>query len=1065
MISSKEKPDSIADIKKIMHPLVKKWFFSKFEDFSLPQKFGVMEVHKRNNILVSAPTGATKTLTAFLSILNELIDSSEKGILEDKIYAIYISPLKALNNDIKRNLLDPLKEMEELAGKELGIRVAVRTGDTTASEKQKMLKKPPHILITTPESLGIILSSIKFRDLLKNIQWTIIDEVHALADNKRGVHLSLSMERLQRLSNGMARIGLSATIAPIEETARFLVGFEKEKERDCKIIDVQFIKDMDLKVLSPLKDLINTSQQEIHNATYELIDKLIQQHRTTLIFTNTRAGTERIVDHLKNKFPKKYSEDLDSDEPTGIGAHHGSLSKQHRLNIETRLKQGKLKCVTCSTSLELGIDIGYIDLVILLGSPKSVARALQRCGRAGHQLHQKAKGRIIVLDRDDLIECSVLLKSAVEKKIDRIHIPRLCYDVLIQQICGIALEEKIHIDELFDMIKKSYCFKDLGKKEFNECVDYLAGKFSSLEERNVYAKIWHDEETGMIGKKGRMTRVIYMTNIGTIPDETFITVKIGEQIIGTLDEAFLEKLKPGDVFVLGGNTYTFKFARGMVAQVSASANRPPTVPRWASESLPLSFDLANDIGKFRKLMNEKFCTKKPKKDILDFIKKYLYVGGNALSSIYNYFYEQYNYSEIPSNTRIIIERIKEDSSTTFAFHTLYGRRVNDCLSRAVAFAVSKTKHADVEIGINDNGFYVRTDKRLDILRIMRLIKSDEIYKLMNIALDKTEVLKRRFRHCAGRSFMILRNYKGRQKRVGRQQVSSMILMSAVRRINPDFIVLKEAKREVLSDLMDIENTRSILEGIEDKKIKLELVDLVLPSPFSFNLVLQGYSDILKMEDKLEFLKRMHQNILAKISLKDGIDKELIALEMPKIEKQDPIKVLDEYLNDPDLNRSQKILVNQISKLRRVPLNVKLALMELVKGTKLEDIDQGALESLTEHKESIIRYFPKTLANFVITVLNKKNEFDYEDYWDEQEDEKELFKELKKESLIMDFKKASKRADLDPQIRMDIEQLILDKKHRLRPETELWLKEFLKGTIPKVWSDDLIKFLQKAKKKL
>ncbi len=866
-----QEPHKKKDLIKVLNPLVKKWFFSRFREFSLPQLYGVMEIHSRNNILVSAPTGATKTLTSFLAILNELVDNAEKGILEDKIYAVYISPLKALNNDIQKNLVEPLKEIEKIAGKDLGIRVAVRTGDTTPYEKQKMSKKPPHILITTPESLAIVLSSVKFIYHLRDVQYCIIDEIHALADSKRGVHLSLSIERLSRMASHMTRIGLSATVAPIEEIAKFLVGFRDGKPNPCSIIDVQFIKDLDLKVLSPLKDLINTTPEQTHEAMYKLIDELIQSHKSTLIFTNTRAATERVVDHLKNKFPKRYTANLEDmnreGESKGIAAHHGSLSKEHRFRVEESLRQGKLKTVVCSTSLELGIDIGYIDLVILLSSPKSVARALQRIGRSGHKLHEKAKGRLIVLDRDDLIECSVLLKSAIEKNIDKIHIPTGALDVLAQQIAGIALEGKIKIKDLFKLVKQSYCYRDLKKKNFQQIIDYLAGKFISLEDRHIYARIWYDEETGMIGKKGRLARVIYMTNIGTIPDESFITVKIGTQTIGHLDEGFVEKLKPGDVFVLGGDTYTFKYSRGMVAQVTASTQRPPTVPRWFSEMLPLSFDLADQIGNFRKLMNEKFSVGRNKKEILEFILDYLYVDKNAANAVYEYMKEQYEFSEIPSNTRIIVEHTQDARGPVTVFHTLFGRRVNDCLSRAVAFSASRTFHKDVEIGINDNGFTVRTPAKIDIMKAFNRIKSDELRKVMEFAIEKTEVMKRRFRHCATRSLMILRNYKGRKKRVGRQQVGSMILMAALKRIDPNFSILKEGRREVLEDLMDIENTKRILEGIEKKDIKIEETSTQMPSPFAFNLILQGYTDILKMEDKIEFLRRMHNNVLAKISLK------------------------------------------------------------------------------------------------------------------------------------------------------------------------------------------------------
>ncbi len=865
MITTKDKPDNSEDIKKLLHPYVREWFFKKFKDFSLPQLYGVMEVHSRNSILISAPTGSGKTISAFLAIINELIDSSEKGILEDKIYCVYISPLKALNNDVEKNLLEPLKEIEEIAGKKLGIRVSVRTGDTTAVEKSKMLVHVPHVLITTPESLAIVLSSTRFRENLKKVDWVILDEIHSLAENKRGVHLSLSLERLQYLSKGMCRIGLSATIAPLNQIAEFLVG----SNRECKIIDARFNKNLDLKVISPVDDLVNCGYEELSDNLYTLMDKLIQEHRTTLIFTNTRSATERVVHHLKDKFPKKYVE-IQEGPPFQItnliGAHHGSLSKAHRFAMEESLRQGKLKAIVSSTSLELGIDIGYIDLVICLGSPKSIARLTQRLGRSGHRLHETIKGRVIVLDRDDLVECSVMVKDALERKIDKIHIPTNCLDVLAQQITGIAWEQVWDLNELYNLIKQSYCYKDLDRMDFDEVISYLAGEFTTLEDRYVYARIWKND--GKMGKRGKLGRVIYMTNIGTIPDESFVIVKIGENVIGHIDEGFLERLKPGDIFVLGGNTYEFRFARGMVAQVKAAEGRRPTIPSWFSEMLPLSFDLALDIQRFRFLMEDKFKNKKNKKEILEFIDKYLYVNDKAAGAIYNYFYEQYKYLEIPNEKKIIVEHfIDEHNKYYILFHTLYGRRVNDVLSRALAFAIGRNQHRDVGVGINDNGFSISCEKRINAMSAFKLLKSDKLREVLKLALDRSEILRRRFRHCAARAFMILRNYKGQSKRVGRQQVSSMLLLNAVRRISDDFCILKEARREVLEDLMDVDNAVEILKLIEEDKIKIVEFNTRIPSPFAFNTVIEGYSDILKMEDRHEFLKRMHYMITAKIGIK------------------------------------------------------------------------------------------------------------------------------------------------------------------------------------------------------
>ena len=323
------------EIETIMHPLIREWFFSRFTDFSLPQLYGVMPIWERRNILISAPTGGTKTLTAFLSILNYLVTLAEKQELEDKVYAVYISPLKALNNDVAKNLIEPLQEINEIANKKgvklQKIRVSVRTGDTTVSDRQKMLKNPPHIIISTPETCAILLNTVKFIELLKACEFVIIDEIHALA-NKRGVHLSISIERLENISKIIpTRVGLSATIAPLEEIAKFLTG-----NRDCLIADVKFSKKMDIQVVTP-SDLIESSAYEMHQSMYKKIDELIQEHKTTVIFTNTRSATERVIHHLKEMFPARYLEN--------IGAHHSSLSKEHRFNIEERLRKGELKVV------------------------------------------------------------------------------------------------------------------------------------------------------------------------------------------------------------------------------------------------------------------------------------------------------------------------------------------------------------------------------------------------------------------------------------------------------------------------------------------------------------------------------------------------------------------------------------------------------------------------------------------------------------------------------------------------------------------------------------------------
>lgn len=860
MITEQTKSYSKKQIYKTLHPWVRKWFDESFEDFTPAQKKSLVDIHKRNNILVSSPTGSGKTLTAFLSIISELASLAEKDELEDKVYCIYISPLKALDNDIEKNLEEPLKGIEKIAGRELGIRKAVRTGDTTQYQRQKMLKKPPHILITTPETLAILLVAPKFREKLSGVKYVIIDEIHSLAENKRGVHLSLSLERLHHLIGTYTRIGLSATVSPLEEMAKFLVGYEYGVGRDCKIVDVNYLKELEMEVVCPVSDIVIADSEDTRLAMYDMLDDLIQENKTTLIFTNTRSGTERYVHNLKAMFPGHYNDG-------NIMAHHSSLSKEVRLETEEKLKKGELKCVISSTSLELGIDIGYIDMVILINSPKSVARALQRIGRSGHKIHEKSKGKIIVTDRDDLVECSVLLKNAKEGKIDKIKIPTNCLDVLAQHIYGMSIENKWDIDYAYDVIRKSYCYKDLSREEYEDVLSYLAGEYVELEERYVYAKIWVDYKENQFGKRGKLARMLYSTNIGTIPDSSGVAVKCNEDVIGTIEEDFMERLKKGDTFVLGGNTYRFNYGKGMTINVTPSVG-PPTIPSWFSQQLPLSFDLALDIQRFRDFMNSKFMYNRSKEEIMEFIYDYLYVDDFAANSIYEYFLEQYKYAQIPSNRKMVIEYYTGFGGKKFViFHSLFGRKVNDALSRATAYLVARRFNVNVTISISDNGFYLSSDGKIGGLESFKELTPENFRNILTQALNKTETLASRFRHCAGRSLMTLRNYKGEKKSAGRQQVRGKILLKYVQEMDNNFPILNEARREALEDYMDVENALKVISWINSGEMEIKVINTVIPSPFAFNLVSQGYLDVLNQNDKAEFTKRMHLAILEKIKSK------------------------------------------------------------------------------------------------------------------------------------------------------------------------------------------------------
>ncbi|RLE69739.1 MAG: ATP-dependent helicase [Thermoprotei archaeon] len=877
MISIARKRYSISEVLKVLHPLVAEWFINKFEKLTPPQEYAIIPIQKGKNVLVSSPTGTGKTLAAFLTIISELIKLAEKNRLENRVYAVYISPLRALSNDIYRNLETPLREIKDIARKrgiELQeIRHAVRTGDTQPYVKQKMLRQTPHILITTPESLAIVLVAPKFREKLRNVRWVIVDEIHSLCENKRGVHLSLSLERLQNMvEKEFTRIGLSATINPLEEVAKFLVGYRDDgMPRDCLIVDTSYVKKKDIKVLCPVYDLIHTPSQIITEKMYKMLYKLIKEHKTTLIFTNTRSGTERVVFHLKQVMPKKVRE-ISEDQ---IAAHHGSLSRDVRFDVEERLKNGELKAVVTSTSLELGIDIGYIDLVAQIGSPKSIIRCLQRIGRSGHRLRDISKGRLICMDRDDIVECAVMVREAYKGRLDRIKIPTNCLDVLAQHVMGMSIEKKWNVDEAFKLIRRSYCYRNLSKKQFKLLLKFISGGYAQLEKYKVYGKIWYDEEDEMFGRRGKYARVIYSLNIGTIPEEVAIKVyTLRGRYVGNIEEEFLERLMPGDRFILGGKVYEYISSRGVRAYVKPAFDLKPTVPSWFSEMLPLSFDLAMEIGKFREEMFKMFRKKVGKKRILKYIMENCRTDLRAANAIYQYFKEEYLYlkslrvKDFPCYRNLFIEHYVDPGGRYYLiFHALYGRRTNDALSRAYAWIIGEKVKRNIGISVTDHGFALIFPRGVKPNVDLNELSSKNIENILRKAVFKTELMRRRFRHVAVRSLMILRNYKGHEIRVGKQQLSARKLLEICGKMK-NFPVIEETFREILEDFMDIEHAKQILRKIEKGDIKIvEINSGNIPSPFSHNIILLGLSDVVLMEDRRAMLERLHNLVMAKIRRK------------------------------------------------------------------------------------------------------------------------------------------------------------------------------------------------------
>jgi ATP-dependent Lhr-like helicase len=861
MIKRVKKQHTKKEVLGLMRPLVREWFNSKFEGLTEPQAFAVPIIHARQNVLISSPTGSGKTITAFLSIINELLGRQEKGLLEDKIYCVYVSPLKALANDINKNLLEPLSELEKLAeSKGLAkprIRVGVRSGDTTSYERQKMARKPPHILITTPESLAIILSTPKFSQALHTAEWVIMDEIHDICSSKRGVHLSVSLERLEsRLDSPATRIGLSATQAPIEEMARFLVGYDGRKERDVRLVEVASNKKVEIEVMTPVEDMTALPFEIINARMYEALRDAVMENTTTLVFTNTRSGTEAVLLKLG---------DLGVE---NIAAHHGSLSRETRLDVEDRLKRGELRAAVSSTSLELGIDVGSIDMVCQIGSPKSIAKGLQRVGRSGHGYGEVSRGKLIAFDNDDLVECAVLAKKASENFIDRVDLPRNSLDVLAQTIVGMSLEKVWKVEDAFKLVRNSYSFHTLAREDFIATLHYL----SSRDMPHVYSKIWLDDEAGEFGKK-KSSRLIYYLNSGTIPEEANYKVYSDSGgRLGELSEGFVERLAPGDVFVLGGRAYEFTRAREMSIFVKPATGRRPTIPSWTGEMLPRSFDLSVEIGKFRGRMKRLMESGKDSaKWLLDNFR--LDKGGAV--TISSYIREQLAFNgTVPTDRELLIEGyVDPKENLNIIFHYCFGRRVNDALSRAYAMAVSNRFGCNVSVSINDDCFMLTVPGKIPIDGIEGLVTSDNVMDLLGEAIRETELFKQRFRHCSTRGLMVLRNYQGREVPVGRQaQRSQKVLRSLEDREN--FPIVRETVSEILNQAMSTDNAVRVLSGIENGSIQVTHAGTSdVPSPFAHNIVLVGMSDIVLMHDRSALLKELHRKVLMRVGGTESLKPE------------------------------------------------------------------------------------------------------------------------------------------------------------------------------------------------
>jgi ATP-dependent helicase Lhr and Lhr-like helicase len=845
------------DILTWAHPLVREWFLTKVGSPTEPQIQGWPSIFANQTTLISAPTGSGKTFAAFLVCIDRLIRQALNGTLFNKTEVVYVSPLKALSNDIQKNLMTPLSEIIEL-GKKQGllipeITVAVRTGDTPTKERQQMLKTPPHILVTTPESLYILLTAEKSRQMLIDVNTVIVDEIHALADDKRGAHLSLSLERLDALAdNRPVRIGLSATQKPIELVAHFLTGNARPSPA---LINIGHTRPLDLAVLVPASELGAVASNEMWDEIYDQIALLAEQNRSTLIFANTRRIAERAAHHL--------AERLGEDQ---VVAHHGSLSRKLRLAAETKLKNGELKALVATASLELGIDIGMVDLVCQLGSPRSIAVMLQRVGRAGHWHGAISKGRIFATTRDELLECAALVQAIKDGDLDQLVIPKEPLDILAQQIVASCATNDWREDELFALVKRSFYYRELTRETFDAIIKMLSEGISSSRGR-YSAYLFRDQVNGLV-KARRGSRLTAITNGGAIPNNGLFTVvaEPNETMVGTLDEDFAVESNRGDVILLGSTSWTIRRIESKTGRVIVedAHGASPSVPFWRGEAPERSKELSIRVSNLRQLINDqlpKECS--PIEPIhsqlaagqaLTWLQEHCNVDKAGAEQIIEYILKgRAILGDVPTQQRVIAERFFDESGgMQLIIHAPFGARINKAWGLALRKCFCRSFNFELQAAATDNGINIALTEQhsFPLDDVFHFLSTATVEEILVQAVLQSPLFATRWRWDAGRSLALVRFRNGKKIPPHILRMRSEDLLAAVfpeaaacqdnlagEDIKlPDHPLINETIKDALSEALDLEGLIAVLTKIKRKEITCLALDTPTPSQFSHEIL-------------------------------------------------------------------------------------------------------------------------------------------------------------------------------------------------------------------------------------
>ena len=830
------------------HSLVQEWFKDRFPEPTDAQLLGWPAIAQGRHTLIAAPTGSGKTLAAFLTCIDNLVRQGLSGEIPDSTQVVYVSPLKALSNDIQKNLATPLEEiaaLAEAAGTPLPeIRAGVRTGDTRASERAKMAKRPPHILITTPESLYILLTSRSGRQGLTGVHTLILDEIHAVAGNKRGSHLSLSVERLCALAeNPIVRIGLSATQRPIEEVGRLLVGNEfitPDGKPDCLIVDTGHARTIDLAIQLPQRELGPIASHELWAEALDAVTGLVRAHGTTLVFVNTRRLVERVSHQLSERLGEE-----------AVVAHHGSLSRTTRLAAEEKLKGGQVKVCVATASLELGIDIGVVDLVCQIGSPRSIGVLLQRVGRSGHQVGGTPKGRLFPLTRDELAECVALARAVKHGNLDTLAIPPWPVDVLAQQIVASCAQEEWTEEQLFTLCRKAYPYRELPREKFDQVVEVLSDGFALRQGRR--GAHLHRDGINFKLKGRRGAGIAAMTSGGAIPDNADYDVILEpeETFVGTVNEDFAIESLAGDVFLLGNTPWKIRRVESGKVRVEDAHGQPPTIPFWLGEAPGRTWELSQEVSDLREgidlrlddhakaqewVISESGVDQESSRQLVAYLEE----GKRVLGVV-------------PSKNKVVAERFFDESGgMQLVIHAPFGARVNRAWGMALRKKICRTFDFELQATATDDGlnFALGPGLSMPVDEVFTYLNERNIQDVLEQAILQAPLFGTRWRWNATRALAILRHTGGRKVPAPLIRMRSDDLLAAVFPAQvacqdnalpgdiqvPGHPLVFETMRDCLTEAMDVEGGKELLRGISDGSIEIFGRDTVQPSAFSHQIL-------------------------------------------------------------------------------------------------------------------------------------------------------------------------------------------------------------------------------------